>query len=336
MKNKTIVFVAPGKAELQEHDLDETLAPDQVLLKTECTLISPGTEFASLSGNTNRGSKSPFPAFLGYSAVARVLGAGSAVTTLREGDRCLCYHSKHAAFQKMPEGNVARIEDDALPSREAIFCVVGCMGFQGVRRCRPEFGESLMVMGLGLLGQFAVQTARLSGCMPVIGLDFIAERRGIARKLGADAVFSPDDPELKDKILELTGGRKCDTVVEITGNPQAVVQGLELTARFGRISLVGCNRTPTGKIDFYNLVHRPGITVIGAHNMARPRNDRRPGLWTMKEDMTTLLRFMSAGRLSSRELLTMVADPADAPGIYERLYVRDPALLGVVFDWKKY
>ena len=336
MKNKTIVFVAPGKAELQERDLDETLAPDRVLLKTDCTLISPGTEFANLTGNTNRGAKSPFPAVLGYSAVARVLKVGSAVTTLHEGDRCLCYHSHHSVYQKMPERNLARIEDDALPAREAVFCVVGCMGFHGVRRCRPEFGESLMVMGLGLLGQFAVQTARLSGCMPVIGLDFIAARRDIARKLGADATFSPDDPELKDKILELTSGRKCDSVVEITGNPQAVVQGLELTARFGRIALVGCNRTPTEKIDFYNLVHRPGITVLGAHNMARPPVDRCPGLWTMKEDMATLLRFMSAGRLSSRELLTMVADPADAPGIYERLYVRDPGLLGVVFDWKKH
>ena len=336
MKTKTIVFVAPGKAELQERDLDENLAPDHVLLKTECTLISPGTEFANLSGNTNRGAKSPFPAVLGYSAVARVLKAGSSVTTLREGDRCLCYHSHHSNYQRMPESNLVRIEDDALPAREAVFCVVGCMGFQGVRRCRPEFGESLMVMGLGLLGQFAVQTARLSGCMPVIALDFIEARRKIALELGADAAFAPDDPELKNKVLELTGGHKCDSVVEVTGNPQAVVQGLELTARFGRISLVGCNRTPTEKIDFYNLVHRPGISVIGAHNMARPLQERRPGIWTMKEDMALLLRFMSAGRLDSRKLLTMVADPAEAPGIYERLYARDPDLLGVVFDWSGY
>ena len=336
MKNPTIVFVAPGKAELTERELDETLAPDQVLLKTERTLISPGTEFANLSGNTNRGNKSPFPAVLGYSAVARVLKAGCAVTDLHEGDRCLCYHSKHAAYQKMPESDLVRIEDDKLPSEEAVFCVVGCMGFQGVRRCRPEFGESLLVMGLGLLGQFAAQTARLSGCMPVVALDFNASRRNIALKLGADAAFSPDDPELKDKILDLTCGRRFDSVVEITGNPQAVVQGLELTARFGRIALVGCNRMPTEKIDFYNLVHRPGISVIGAHNMARPLNERRPGVWTMKEDMATLLRYMSAGRLSSRELLTMVADPAEAPRIYDRLYARDPGLLGVVFDWKKY
>jgi threonine dehydrogenase-like Zn-dependent dehydrogenase len=193
-----------------------------------------------------------------------------------------------------------------------------------------------MVMGLGLLGQFAVQTAHLSGCYPVIAMDFNEARRKIALALGADAAFSPDEPDLREKILALTSGRGCDSVVEITGNPQAVVQGLELTAPFGRFALVGCNRTPTEKIDFYNLVHRPGISVIGAHNMARPQQERRPGVWTMKEDMALLLRYLSAGRLHSRELLTMVADPAEAPGIYDRLYARDPGLLGVVFNWKNY
>lgn len=335
MKVKSIDFVAKGKAEFREVEADiGALAPDQVLLKTDCTLISPGTEFACISGMDPSGMN--FPKTLGYSAVARVLKTGSAVTSLHEGDRCLCYHSSHRNYLVMPESNLVRIEYDDLPAEEAVFCVVGCMGFQGVRRCRPEFGESLMVMGLGLLGQFAIQTARLSGCFPVIGMDFIEARRKIALETGADAAFSPDEPELKDKIMVLTAGRGCDSVVEITGNPQAVVQGLGLTARFGRFSLVGCSRTPTEKIDFYNLVHRPGISVIGAHNMARPLQERRPGVWTMKEDMAVLLRYMAAGRLHSRQLITMVADPSESPGIYDRLYARDPGLLGVVFNWKNY
>ncbi|MBR5026907.1 MAG: hypothetical protein IKX48_17715, partial [Victivallales bacterium] len=123
---------------------------------------------------------------------------------------------------------------------------------------------------------------------------------------------------------------------EITGNPQAVVQGLELTARFGRIALVGCNRMPTEKIDFYNLVHRPGISVIGAHNMARPSQERRPGIWTMKEDMALLLRFLSAGRLQVKPLLSRIADPSEAPGIYDSIFARDFNHLGFVFDWRKY
>lgn len=335
IKTKTIQFVAVGKAELVATEFDETLAPNQVLLQTECTLISPGTEFASLSGVTNR-ENFKFPCTLGYSAVARVLDIGINVTAFREGDRCLCYHSCHRNIQKMNQAELVKIEDDSLASEEAVFAVIGCMGFQGVRRCRPEIGESLMVMGLGLLGQFAVQTARLSGCLPVIALDFNPERRAIALQTGADAAFSPDDPMLQDQVLALTRNRKCDCVVEGTGNPQALIQGLKLTANFGRVSLVGCSRTPTESVDFYNLIHRPGINIIGAHNMARPLNDRRPGVWTMKEDMATLLRYMAAGRLDAKALFTQKADPQEAPEIYDRLYRRDPSLLGVIFDWSAY
>ena len=134
----------------------------------------------------------------------------------------------------------------------------------------------------------------------------------------------------------MTEGRGCDSVVEVTGNPQAVVQGLELTAPFGRISLTGCNRTPTEHVDFYNLVHRKGITVIGAHNMARPLVERRPGVWTMKEDMALLLRFLSAGRLQVKPLLSRIADPSEAPGINDSIFARDFNHLGFVFDWRKY
>lgn len=334
MKIPVIQFVAKGKAELRETEFSCDPGPGQVILKTECTLISPGTEFACLNGNTNRGTVT-FPLTLGYSAVARVIATGEGVTEFAEGDRCLCYHSAHKSYQCCPAEKVARIESPDLPSEEAVFCVVGCMGFQGVRRCRPEFGESMMVMGLGLLGQFAVQTARQSGIFPLIALDFNPKRRALALESGADHAFSPDDPELSEKIRALTGNG-CSSVIEITGNPQAVVQGLGLTAPGGRISLVGCSRTPTENIDFYNLVHRPGISVLGAHNMARPSHNNQPGLWTMKEDMKCLLRYMAAGRLKSRHLLDLKADPAEAPGIYDRIYARDPELLGVVFDWSNY
>ena len=336
MKTMSIQFTARGKAEFKETELDENLAANEILLKTEVTLISPGTEFACLNGVTNRGNEIQFPMTLGYSAVGRVLKVGENVKGFAEGDRCLCYHSVHRNYQKRPVADVVKIEDDGLDAKYAVFCVVGCMGFQGVRRCRVEIGESAMVMGLGLLGQFAIQTAALSGCYPVIGIDYNAKRREIALQSGADAVFSPDEENLEEKIKELTSGRKCDSVIEVTGNPQAVVQGLKLTAEHGRISLVGCSRTPTENIDFYNLVHRPGISILGAHNMARPMHDRRPGVWTMNEDMSVLLRYMAAGKLTAEPMFTMTADPKQAPEIYTRIFNRDPDMLGVVFDWSNY
>jgi threonine dehydrogenase-like Zn-dependent dehydrogenase len=335
MNAKVIQFVSQGKAELLDIDFPNPadIAPDMVYLKTICTLISPGTEFACINGSV---SKNQFPMTLGYSAVAMVMAVGANVTRFAVGDRCLCYHSAHRNYQLMPQQKLVKIVHDSLPSEEAVYCVVGCMGFQGVRRCRPEFGESLMVMGLGLLGQFAIQTAHLSGCFPVIALDYNEKRRQIALESGADYAFSPGDPDLDAKVRAVTDGKGADSVIEVTGNPQAVVQGLKLTARFGRVSLVGCSRTPTENIDFYNLVHRPGISIIGAHNQARPMDDRRPGVWTMAEDMALLLKYMDAGRLQCKKLHTMTADPADAPEIYDRVYNRDPDMLGVVFDWSKY
>ena len=333
MKCKEIAFIAPGQARLVDRELPDAPEKGLVQLKTEYTLISPGTEFACLKGANGRPMQ--FPITLGYSAVARVVKTGPEVTELAEGDRCLCYHSAHRSWQNMPARDVVRIEEDALPSQEAVFCVVGTMGFQGVRRCRPEFGESALVMGLGLLGQFAVQTAHLCGCFPVIGLDFNADRREKALSTGADACFSPDAPELAEKIRELTHGG-ADMVIEVTGNPQAVVQGLTLCAPFARVALVGCSRTPTENIDFYNLVHRPGISIIGAHNMARPKFDRRPGVWTQPEDMLLLLRSMALGRLKAKHLITGIADPAECEGIYDRLYKRDPSVFGQLFDWRNY
>jgi len=64
--------------------------------------------------------------------------------------------------------------------------------------------------------------------------------------------------------------------------------------------------------------------------------ERRPGVWTMKEDMALLLRFMSAGRLQAKPLLSRIADPSEAPGIYDSIFARDFNHLGFVFDWRKY
>lgn len=332
MKRYSIAFTAPGRVELESCELTEPeLKRDEVFLETECTLVSPGTERACLLGLTD----GEFPKYLGYSAVARVLRAGEEAG-FQAGERVLVYHSIHSTHLVKQARDLVRIEDDALPAHVAVFAVIASMGLQGVRKARPEFGESLAVMGLGLLGLFAVRCAYLDGLFPVIALDFNERRRKLALEFGADAVFSPDKPELLERIRHLTRGNGVDVVVEVTGNPEALNEALDFTAPYGRITLTGCSRTPTHEIDFYHKVHRPGISIIGAHNMARPLHDNRPGYWTMREDMALLLRLFSAGRIRTESLVDKVASPADAPLIFERIARGDPELLGVIFDWKNF
>jgi threonine dehydrogenase-like Zn-dependent dehydrogenase len=70
--------------------------------------------------------------------------------------------------------------------------------------------------------------------------------------------------------------------------------------------------------------------------MARPLEENKPGVWTMREDMKTLLRLMAAGRLDAKRMLTRIADPADAPEIYAQLLKENSGVPGIVFDWKNY
>ncbi len=332
MKRHSIVFTAPGRAELQSCEWTEPeLKRDEVFLETECTLVSPGTERACLLGLTD----GIFPKYLGYSAVAQVVRAGDEAGFL-PGERVAVYHSVHSTLLVKQACDLVRIEDDALPAHTAVFSIIASMGLQGVRRARPEFGESLAVMGLGLLGLFAVRCGCLNGLFPVIAIDFNERRRKLALEFGADAAFSPDEPDLAEKVRRLTGGNGADVVVEVTGNPEALNGAFDFTAPYGRITLTGCSRTPTHEIDFYHKVHRPGISIIGAHNMARPLRDARPGCWTMPEDMALLLRLFSAGRIRPELLVDEVASPAEAPAIFERIARGDPELLGVIFDWKNF
>ena len=161
------MFTGVGKVELvsEEFSPPELLSRDELLLKTEHTLISQGTEMDCLMNRI--ATQTQYPKNLGYSAVAIVLQCGSEVTEFQEGDRVLVYHSSHSDYLIKNRKDLVRVPN-GLAGEEAVLAVVGAMGFQGLRKIRPELGETIMVMGLGLLGQISAQTAALSGAFPLL------------------------------------------------------------------------------------------------------------------------------------------------------------------------
>lgn len=328
MSGARIAFVAPGRAELEAFAIPKP-QPGKVLLQTLCTLVSRGTERACLLGQV---ANAHFPCYLGYSAVAKILDSGG-VDGFQAGDRVAVYHSSHASHLLKDPADLVPIESPNLASEEAVFAIVAAMGLQGLRKLRTELGESVVVMGLGLLGSFALQCARLSGAVPLLGIDGAESRRRLAIQVGADAVFHHETPDLAAKIIDLTRGG-AQAVLEVTGNPEAIKQGLGFMAPQGRIALVGCSRTPTTDLDFYHLVHRPGISIIGAHNFVRPARDTYPGHWTMRADMAMLLRLFTARRIQVKPYITEIVAPEQAPAVFQAL-AQDGAspTIGTIFRW---
>ena len=332
MKGKRIVWPEPGRAALEEFTVPGP-KPGHVLLETDCSVVSAGTEKAWVLAKPNTSRK--FPAYPGYSASGRVLEVGENVKDFRPGDRIVAYHSPHASHSVKHTCDLVRIEDPSLPSEEAAFTIIAAMSLQGIRKARIELGESVAVMGQGLLGLFATQLARLDGALPVIALDLDQTRRELALRLGADHALSPAAEDFGEAFRALTNGQGANAIIEVTGVPIAMNQALACAAWQGRIVALGCTREKTGDIDFYQQVHRPGVSIIGAHNFVRPKHESSPGHWTMRDDMRILLRMISSKRLHVRPMISEQVSPEQAPAVYERLAETEFPPVGIVFDWRK-
>jgi len=339
IRMKRIMFEDIGKAVLC--DADRPIPGDgEILVEMSYTAISAGTERANLMRMPNTGASLMSASRLidsggGYSGTGIVSEIGKGVKSVSVGDKVLTIWSKHSQYNVIPERNVIKLEEPSLDLKHAAFAFIASFAAAGLRKTRLEFGESAMVFGIGILGAFAVQLCRTAGAFPVIAADLSEKRRVLARELGADYVFDPAGSGLVQHVRDVTAGKGVNAIIEVTGQSAALRQSLTCAAPFGRVSLLGCTRVSDTAIDFYQQVHRPGITIIGAHTDARPKYESYPYFWTERDDCIAILNFMAHGRLDTAKILSEVYSYKDASEVYHRLAGSVDFPVGALFEWKK-
>ena len=336
MSNRNIIFTSPCVAELLERELP-TPAEDEVLLETMITTVSAGTERANLIGDPNvRGRHAPevkFPRQSGYSAGAVVKAVGDKVTRFKVGDRVAASWTKHAEYCVVKETQAYLLPEN-VSFEEASLVHIATFPLAAIRKCDLEMGESAIVMGQGVLGLIAVKLLRVAGAAPIIAVDPVPEKREMALRYGADHALDPFEQGFADKVKALTDGKGVKVAIEVTGRGEGLDMVLDCMAKYGRVALLGCTRNSDFSIDYYRKVHCPGITLIGAHTMARPKVESSEGWWTELEDAEALLRLLDMGRFSLKDMIEETYSPADAPAVYDRL-AKNAAFPIVQFDWRK-
>jgi predicted dehydrogenase len=164
----------------------------------------------------------------GYSSAGTVIAVGEGVTDLQPGDRVACAgvgFAVHAEIACVPRLLTARIPTrdpiagDEVPFDEAAFATLGAVALHGIRTAEAKLGDTVAVIGLGLLGQLTVQLLKAAGCR-VLGLDIDASRADLARHLGADAVANSPSA-FREMCTEMTRGAGVDVVLITAETPSS-------------------------------------------------------------------------------------------------------------------
>jgi predicted dehydrogenase/threonine dehydrogenase-like Zn-dependent dehydrogenase len=190
----------------------------------------------------------PIP--LGYCNVGVVIGVGKGVDDFSIGDR-VTSNGAHAEYVCVPQNLAAKIPEN-VSDEEAAFTVIGAIGLQGIRLANPTFGETIVVVGLGLIGLITAQLLKANGCR-VIGFDFDSQKVDLARSLGIEAVNPEDGVDQVGYVKNATSSTGADAVI-ITASSKSneiISQSAKMSRKRGRIVLVGVIGLDISRADFY-------------------------------------------------------------------------------------
>ena len=278
----------------------------------------------------------PLP--LGYCNVGRVIRVGDGVAGFEVGDLVMS-NGKHAEVVSVPVNLCAKVPQ-GITDDEAAFTVLSSIALQGIRLTQPTLGETVVVTGLGLIGQVAVQLLRAHGCR-VLGIDFDQEKLAMARGFGAETVDLAAGEDPVAAAQRFSRGRGVDAVL-ITASTKSndpVRQAALMSRKRGRIVLVGVAGLELSRADFYekeltfqvSCSYGPGRYDS---NYEEKGNDYPIGFvrWTEQRNFEAVLDMMSDRRLDVRPLVSHRFLIAQAESAYEVVTTGQNAL-GIILEY---
>lgn len=281
---------------------------------------------------------------VGYSCAGIVVQVGDGVEGIRPGDRVACAgagKASHAEVVLVPNNLVVKVPEGC-SLEDAASVALGAIAMQGVRRANPSLGETVAVIGLGLLGQLTVQLLKAAGSRTV-GLDLQGKRVELARELGLDWGFVSSEVDPQKEILHLTGGRGVDATIITAAAPgnDAIIQlATEITRKKGKVVVVGDVGLGLRRSPFYEKE----LDVLISTSYGPGRYDEayeEKGIdypyayvrWTEKRNMEEYLRLLAEGKVNFSRLVGGIYPIEQAPEAYQSLQQGGERPLAVLLDY---
>lgn len=265
----------------------------------------------------------PLP--LGYCNVGKVVGIGEGVSEFNIGDR-VASNGPHAEYVNVPKNLVAHIPDN-VSDEEATFTVVGAIGLQSIRLINPTLGETVVVIGLGLIGLLTAELLVANGCK-VIGVDIDATKIELAKSKGILGVNPREGQDVIKSVSELTNNIGADAVIITASakNNEIISQAAMMSRKRGRIVLVGVIGLDISRAEFYEK--ELSFQVSCSYGPGRYDEDyEKRGIdyplpfvrWTEKRNFEAVLHAISSGKVDVKSLITERVELSEFHRIYDNI-----------------
>ena len=341
-----------GETELIELPVP-TVKPGQILIQSTRSLVSLGTEKMLVEfGNASLIEKArqqpekvkmvidkiksdglvptieavfnkleqPIP--LGYCNVGRVVAVGEGVNNFKKGDR-VASNGQHAEFVLVPQNLVVHIPEN-VSDEEAVFTVIGSIGLQGIRLVKPSIGETVVVVGLGLIGLLTSEILIANGCK-VIGYDLDDEKVEIAKDKGVIAFNPSHGINVVSFVNEKTNNVGADAIIitASSSSNEIISDAAKMCRKRGRIILVGVIGLAISRADFYEK--ELSFQVSCSYGPGRyDDNYELKGIdyplpfvrWTEKRNFETILQLISSKKINVKDLISEVIELTDFRNVY--------------------
>jgi predicted dehydrogenase/threonine dehydrogenase-like Zn-dependent dehydrogenase len=284
---------------------------------------------------------------MGYSSAGVVVEVADDVSEFCVGDRVACAgggYASHAELVVVPKNLVAKVPEGVSLS-EAAYTTLGAIALQGVRQAAPTLGESIAVIGLGLLGQLLVQLLKANGCR-VIGIDVNPDAVELAKVHGCDLALWRNEDTLKEQVMGFTNGYGADAVI-ITASTSAndpVELAADISRDRARVVMVGVSGMNLPRTPYY--MKELEFKLSRSYGAGRyDANYEEKGIdypigyvrWTEKRNMQAFLQLLAERKISLARITTHTFPIEQGEEAYKLITgERKERYIGILLDYGEF
>lgn len=311
---------------------------DQVLVEMQTLALSGGSDMNLYRGvdQVRMGFNPELPCTIasGDTGVGVIRSVGQSVRGFSEGDRVVTGGLTSMAALPNPDLKVKQLipVPRELDEESVAFLHQIRVALNAVRRARIVLGDTVIVIGLGVIGNFAAQLAKMAGASQVIGVDLYPLRLKKAESVGVDYALSADLKDLHERIDELTNGKGADIIIDASGSPKTFDSSFRWAAYMGRIVVLGWITRGVENLFLGDYFHFKQLEIISSQvRYQYPGDLNHVFRWTEQENYDYIFALIKEGRLRTKELITHRFRLKDVKRCFEVLDRQPQETLGILF-----